>query len=329
MALSNTYTFTLTREQIINSALRKIGVLSEGQDPSDAQITDASEALNVMLKAFQADGLPLWYMKTGYIPPVSNTNVVLLGDVTAHWTDDLAITKLTANAAATDTSVSVELEVTDTEATVDVFGTTADSDQIGIECDDGFIHWTQISAGGGTTALTFTAGLPSAASIGNRVYTYSSTAARPEGISEVWRVKASSGIRTPMEPMPIAMIQGISFQATQGSVTHWNYIETINDVPGTGGGRFRIWPRFGNGDDYLEVYYQHPFDDLSATGDSLSFPTAWYEAIIYGLAMRMGDEYAIPDSMYKRIASQAVVMKMNAEQAATEGLSLNVQPRQR
>lgn len=326
MALSGNFSFTLTREEIIGAALRKIGVIAEGQTVSDVQLDEASQALNVMLKAFQSDGLPLWYMKTGYLLPVSNTNLALLGEATTHWTDEIVITRLTANAAALAATIEVETAVTAGPEIVDVWGVTTNSDQMGIELDDDTIHWTSITSGGGTSTLNFPSAIPSAASTGNRVYTYSSTAARPEGVQNVWRVTSSSGLRVPVEPMPIAMLQGISFQQTQGYVTHWNYIETINEVPGTGGGRFRIWPRFGDGRDYLEVWYQHPFDDLSATGDSLSFPSTWFEAIIYGLAMRLADEYGIPDSMYKRVASQAVVMKGVAEESTNEGLSLYIQP---
>lgn len=47
---------------------------------------------------------------------------------------------------------------------------TANGDRVGVALDDGTIHWTTISSGGGTTSITLAAGLPSAANSGNEVY---------------------------------------------------------------------------------------------------------------------------------------------------------------
>jgi hypothetical protein len=60
MALSGSYDWTLTRDQVITGALRKLGVLPNGTSPSTAQTNDAADALNALVKAFQADGMPLW-----------------------------------------------------------------------------------------------------------------------------------------------------------------------------------------------------------------------------------------------------------------------------
>ena len=64
MSTSGTTTWALNRDQIISAALRKLGVLSGGSSPETYQVTDATQALNAMLKAFQADGMPLWAMKS-------------------------------------------------------------------------------------------------------------------------------------------------------------------------------------------------------------------------------------------------------------------------
>jgi hypothetical protein len=60
MATSNSTDWSLNRNQVITGALRKLGVLPSGGTPSSAQINDASDALNAIIKAFQADGMPLW-----------------------------------------------------------------------------------------------------------------------------------------------------------------------------------------------------------------------------------------------------------------------------
>ena len=60
MATSGVTTWSLTRDSIINSALRKLSVLSGGSSAAAYETSNATEALNAMLKAFQADGMPLW-----------------------------------------------------------------------------------------------------------------------------------------------------------------------------------------------------------------------------------------------------------------------------
>ena len=60
MGTSGSFNWTLNRDQIITSALRKLGVLEQGETPAAQQITDAAEALNMMVKEWQNDGVRLW-----------------------------------------------------------------------------------------------------------------------------------------------------------------------------------------------------------------------------------------------------------------------------
>lgn len=60
MTTSTSTTFSMTGDQIVNAALRKLSVLGDGQSPSATQLLAGTEALNAMLKTFMADGMPLW-----------------------------------------------------------------------------------------------------------------------------------------------------------------------------------------------------------------------------------------------------------------------------
>jgi hypothetical protein len=55
-----TTTFNATIDQLINGALRMIGVVAQGETATATQLTEAAEALNMMVKALEADGMPLW-----------------------------------------------------------------------------------------------------------------------------------------------------------------------------------------------------------------------------------------------------------------------------
>lgn len=60
-------TFTLNRDQVITGALRILGVIGQGQAPDSTQISEAAEALNVLVKAWQADGLQVWKITTATV----------------------------------------------------------------------------------------------------------------------------------------------------------------------------------------------------------------------------------------------------------------------
>lgn len=70
MATSGDTTWQLQRDQIIAAALRKVE-FAEGEIPNATQIADASTALNALVTAWRADGMPVWAMKTLTIPLVA------------------------------------------------------------------------------------------------------------------------------------------------------------------------------------------------------------------------------------------------------------------
>ncbi len=60
MTTSNSTNFSITRDDIIKGALRLCGALALGETPSADQVSEASDALNMLVKAWQADGMALW-----------------------------------------------------------------------------------------------------------------------------------------------------------------------------------------------------------------------------------------------------------------------------
>ena len=75
MAISGSTDFDVTRTQIIDSALRVLGVLRAGDTvENDANMeTDCAQALNMMLKAWQNLGMQLWTKKQEVIAWESGT----------------------------------------------------------------------------------------------------------------------------------------------------------------------------------------------------------------------------------------------------------------
>lgn len=60
MATSGSTSFELTRDDLIKSALRKTGVIAEGETPSTEMINNCSLSLNNIILRFSTLGMPLW-----------------------------------------------------------------------------------------------------------------------------------------------------------------------------------------------------------------------------------------------------------------------------
>lgn len=74
MASSGVTAYTYTRDQIINAAMRKLAVLSEGVSANATQLSTGAEALNLLVLQYQALGMPLWSRKVKVTTLVSGTS---------------------------------------------------------------------------------------------------------------------------------------------------------------------------------------------------------------------------------------------------------------
>jgi hypothetical protein len=79
MTTSNDTIYQLGRDEIIKAALRKLGVIAQGQSPSTEDITNASIALNMLVAEFRTIGMPLWARKEYTFNPVAGQQVYQFG----------------------------------------------------------------------------------------------------------------------------------------------------------------------------------------------------------------------------------------------------------
>lgn len=78
MATSGTITFTKTAGEIVDLALRRIGVIGEGDSANAAQYASAQADLNFMLRTWQLDGPRLWGRTDATLTLVSGTQTYTL-----------------------------------------------------------------------------------------------------------------------------------------------------------------------------------------------------------------------------------------------------------
>lgn len=95
-------TLTYTARDIVTAALRKIGAISAGAEPTADEMTDGIMVLNVMLKALQIPSVTVWQMDTGSITLTDATTSYTIasrpyemGVVNYRTTTDLPMQRLT------------------------------------------------------------------------------------------------------------------------------------------------------------------------------------------------------------------------------------------
>jgi uncharacterized membrane protein len=76
MTTSTIFSYQLSRDQLITAALRKLGVIAQGQTPDIEAITNGAMSLNTTVAELRAVGLPMW-SRTEYswIPTTSNYTI--------------------------------------------------------------------------------------------------------------------------------------------------------------------------------------------------------------------------------------------------------------
>lgn len=79
MTTSSIYSYQLTRNELIASALRKLGVLAEGQTPSAQNYADGMMALNTVIAQLRAVGMPLWARSEYTFTPTTGTYTIGTG----------------------------------------------------------------------------------------------------------------------------------------------------------------------------------------------------------------------------------------------------------
>jgi len=91
-------TYTVTRDQVITLALRKLGVLEIGSTPDPDTVANAAMSLNLLIKQLSTDGLKLWKVSEVIIPLTANKTSYTLGGSTS----DLMYDALNPTVAITD-----------------------------------------------------------------------------------------------------------------------------------------------------------------------------------------------------------------------------------
>ena len=308
--MAATYDFSMTRDGLIKSALRVLGFIKPGTEPPTVIVTDVAEALNMMMKTWQVEGIGLWLNKTATLYLAYNTASFTLGPSGTHASETVVETTLSADAEEAATTVTLT-SVTGVASTY----------YIGIELDDGTRQWTTVSGAPSGYVVTLAAELTGAATSGNTVYVYQTKIQRPILISNAMLRDASGNDR------PLNIISRQEYLALSDKDSIGTPVSIYYDPQVTNGVLY-VWPTNDDVDKRIVFNFRKPLADFDAATDVPDLPVEWMEAIKYNLALRIAPEYMddIAEDRMKYIVDLAARTKNTAMSYDAEMTSLFFQP---
>ena len=287
MTLSGTYSFSMSRDQVITAAVRQLGILDQ-QLPRPDAIVRHSLALNMMLKSWQLQNIGLWLLREITLFPALNTARYAIGSSGTNFTLTPVETTLAADAALG------ALTISGTSATG-----IANNSNIGIKLDDGTRQWTTVNGAPSGTTITLAAALTAAASEDNTVKAYASKAQRPLRILEArWK--------TGTNEIPLNIIDRDEYIRQTNKSTTGMPVMLYYD-PQLTTGYVNFWPAPNTVDAVIPMTATYQIEDMTASSDDFEIPVEWYNAVVYNLANEIMNEYgtAVSEAAMERVMRKA------------------------
>ena len=287
LTTGGTYTYQQAAIQIITAALRICQVVGEEETPSGAQLQTGMDALNAMVKGWQASAIHLWCEEECILFPQPGQIQYQIGAGSPdHFTLWSTVNQTTLATTVAGGGTLLPL----TSATGINSG-----DQIGVQLDAGTNFWTTVSGIFGGSNVTIATALPSQASVGEIVFDYATPLVRPLRVMGGRRILYSSKIEVPLIGLSRLDYQNMPNKYNPGTITQYFF------DPQTGQGAYsaptalvNLWP---NPSDYtfgFRFTAQRPIQEFSTLANVPDFPVEWTAALKWNLAMELGPEYGTP-----------------------------------
>jgi hypothetical protein len=282
MATSGSYDYLVTAGDVIIDALENIAVYDPGETLSAEDQATCLRSLNFLAKQWQgandySPGLKTWSLKRGFLFLQKDQHEYALGPTGDHATLEYVTTTLSGAEAAGQTALSV----------TSISGITA-ADYIGIELDDGSLHWSTVNGAPSGATVTIADALPSSASSGNRVFAYTTKLMRPLHIRSISLRNSDSsdwGLRILRNTEDYDKIPDKGAEGDPGSIYYQQNIPNgllftnsdPNDVT-----------------QVLSFTFVAPSEDYDSASDDIAYPQVWFLALSWGLAKIMAPKFKVP-----------------------------------
>lgn len=289
MAIATTTTYSMTAEQVIKAALRKLKRLS-GDVPiltrSDANV--ALEELNILLKSLST-------LCPSHVWKEVELKVAMVKHRTRYefgtTADKIYSAKTRAHSIASAVSAAT---------TIDVSGSTSDyattDSSIDIHLNDGTLHTTTItnvaSISGGVR-LTLTTALDGALDNGAQIETYALDTRVPLRILSGFRVDSPGGLNPTQNEMEIEGRLGFSQYGSVRSdgVTYALRYERVLSSAGVPASYLHVKSESDTADRELRLVAAMPVYGVDALTDHVDIKPEHLNTLVYNLASQLLDNY--------------------------------------
>jgi len=290
MAVSTDVTFNYNRNQIIKAAARKVGAFQAGETPDAQTVQDFSDALNIMVKHWNAIGIHVWTETeaTLFLQP-GQYSYEVGPNSTDHATEEYSSTTLASDYTAGGLTITVD----------DDTG-IANGDYIGVVLDDGTIGWSTVNGTPVANVVTISAALSDGATTASNVYFYTTNISKPLRIPFGRRYFISSAIATPMTPLSRHDYYDLPNKANTGTITQYFY------DPKRANGIIKLWPAPTDAESTFNFTWYKSIANFDSAATDPDFPQEWTNALIFNLAYYMAPEYGVPADQYAIIKDMAM-----------------------
>ena len=277
MATSGSYDYNRTALQIITEALELIGEYQAGETLTAEDTTSCLASLNMMIKAWQAEGIGLWTKRDAALILEENEYKYTIGPSGDYATlvSDLAKTEIATAASSTDLTITVD----------DDDGFT-NGDYIGVELDDGSVQWTTINGVPAADVITLTAALTDDVAVDNHVYALASLLQRPIEIADV-RLHNNSDYERPLRIVSRQEYMALPNKTDTGAANLVYYDPTLTN------GTLYVWPACNDVKEYIKFTAKIPLEDFDATTNDPDFPQEWLLALAWNLAILVAPKFGV------------------------------------
>lgn len=304
MAVSGSKDFTVTENEIIEGAIRLLGESENFKLGPDPEKVQAREALNMMVKAWQAEGIGIWMLTEAALFLGASTESYNIGPTGNHATASFVKTEL-ASAGSTG----------DTDLTVDSISGISASDYLGIELDDNTIQWTTVNGDPASSTVVATATLTGDAAVDNHIYTYTTKLTKPLEIVEA-RLHQDDDNEITINLISRAEYMLLADKDTTGIVTQAYYDKQLTN------GKLFVWPTAVNMKEYIKFTARLAVDDFDAAANNAQFPVEWLRALKFNLAAEIAIEYDVSAEKLTMLIIKARETKKQAQRFDKEFTSI-------
>ena len=316
---SGTWSFSVTRDQIIRHAMLDIGALDGDEVPTTSELNDCALKLNMLVKQWcgkmdRANGLKMWQRQRGDLFLGLNKYLYNLGPTGDNWAG--STTGLTYPVGfGTDQLIAPAAAGQPTFTTG--VGSTSQfnvGDFCGVCTTNGDIFWStvlSINAGAGT--VTLNTNLNSAAATNAYVYNYTTKAQRPiEVVTCILR--DNNNVDTMLNRMTLETYENLPTKTQTGYVSDPTAFYYESQL-----GNGQLYIDCAGAQDvtkHLHIVYLRESMDFDNPGDAPEYPKHWFAALEWELARiicPMFDGVWSPEMEANRLTAVMTAREQDAE----------------